>query len=61
MVVDPVGPMGDSVIVVHVLRLLMKDESSDDWRYSFKTWPINCVYLDEVSLQRHSERDVYNR
>ena len=61
LVSDTVGPLGDSVVVVQVSRSLVEEESEDDWRYSFKTWPISHVYLDGVSLEHHSQRDVYNR
>ena len=61
LVSDSVGPLGDSVVVVQVSRSFVEEESEDDWRYSFKTWPISHVYLDGVSLQHHSQRDVYNR
>ena len=61
LVTDSVGPLGDSVVVVQVSRWLIEEESEDDWRYSFKTWPISHVYLDGVSLQHHLQRDVHNR
>ncbi|KAG0574851.1 hypothetical protein KC19_VG296900 [Ceratodon purpureus] len=61
LVSDTVGPLDNSVVVVQVSRSLVEEESEDDWRYSFKTWPISHVYLDGVSLEHHSQRDVHNR
>ena len=60
-IVDSSGPLGDSLVVVQVSSLFVPVEDPDDWRYSFKSWPIRQVYLDGVSLFHHSERDFYNR
>ena len=53
-------PLGDSLVVVQVSSTFVEEEAPDEWRYSFKSWPIEQVFLDGVSLFHHSQRNVYN-
>jgi hypothetical protein len=59
-IVGSSGPLGDSQVVVQVSSTFVVEEAPDEWRYSFKWWPIQQLFLDGVSLYHHSERDVYN-
>ena len=54
------GPLGDSQVFVQVSCTFVEEEAPDEWRYSFKSWPIQQVFLEEVSLFHHSERNAYN-
>ena len=54
------GPLGDSQVFVQVSRTFVEEEAPDEWRYSFKSWPIQQVFLEGVSLFHHSESNVYN-
>src|SRR5579875_536656 len=58
---DSSGPLGDSMVVVQVSNTFVEVEDPEDWRYSFKSWPIRQVFLDGVSLLHHSQRDVFNK
>ena len=53
-------PLGDSQVVVQVSTTFVHVEAPDEWRYSFKPWPIQQVFLDGVSLFHHSQRDIFN-
>ena len=59
-IVGSAGPLGDSQVFVQVSWTFVEEEASDEWRYSFKSWPIQQVFLEGVSLFHHSERNVYN-
>ena len=59
-IVGLVSPLGDSQVFVQVSRTFVEEEASDEWRYSFKSWPIQQVFLEGVSLFHHSERNIYN-
>ena len=59
-IVGSAGPLGDSQVFVQVSRTFVEEEAPDEWRYSFKSWPIQQVFLEEVSLFHHSERNIYN-
>ena len=59
-IVGSAGPLGDSQVFVQVSRTFVEEEASDEWRYSFKSWPIHQVFLEGVSLFHHSEHNVYN-
>ena len=59
-IVGSVGPLGDSQVFVQVSRSFVEEEAPDEWRYSFKSWPIQQVFLNVVSLFHHSERNIYN-
>ena len=52
------GPLGDSQVFVQVSRTFVEEEAPDEWRYSFKSWPIQQVFLEGVSLFHPSERNV---
>ena len=54
------GPLGDSQVFVQVSRTFVEEKALDEWRYLFKSWPIQQVFLEGVSLFHHSERNVYN-
>ena len=54
------GPLGDSQVVVQVSTTFVPVEAPDEWRYSFKPWPIQQVFLDGVSLFHHNQRDIFN-
>ena len=54
------GPLGDSQVFVQISRMFVEEEAPDEWRYSFKSWLIQQVFLEEVSLFHHNERNVYN-
>ena len=54
------GPLGDSQVFVQVSRTFVEEEAPDEWRYSFKSWPIQQVFLEGMSLFHHSKRNVYN-
>lgn len=58
--VGSLSPLDDSQVVVQVSNTFAKEEAPDEWRYSFKSWPIKQVYLDGVSLYNHSARNAYN-
>ena len=60
VIVGSAGPLGDSQVFVQVSRTFVEEEAPDEWRYSCKSWPIQQVFLEEVSLFHHSERNVYN-
>ena len=59
-IVGLAGPLGDSQVFVQVSRTFVEEEAPDEWRYSFKSWPIQQVFLEGVSLFHHSERNAYN-
>ena len=59
-IVGSAGPLGDSQVFVQVSRTFVEEEAPDEWRYSFKSWPIQQVFLEGVSLFHHSERNAYN-
>ena len=59
-IVGSVGPLGDSQVFVQVSRMFVEKEAPDEWRYSFKSWPIQQVFLEGVSLFHHSKCNVYN-
>ena len=59
-IVGSVGQLGDSQVFVQVSHTFVEEEAPDKWRYSFKSWPIQQVFLEGVSLFHHSERNVYN-
>ena len=54
------SPLGDSQAFVQVSRTFVEEEAPDEWRYSFKSWPIQQVFLEGVSLFHLSERNAYN-
>ena len=54
------GPLGDSQVFVQVSCTFVEEEASDEWRYSFKSWPIQQVFLEGVSLFHLNERNAYN-
>ena len=54
------GPLGNSQVFVQVSRTFVEEEAPDEWRYSFKSWPIHQVFLDGVSLFHHYKHNVYN-
>ena len=54
------GPLSDSQVFVQVSRTFVEEEAPYEWRYSFKSWPIQQVFVEGVSLFHHSERNVYN-
>ena len=59
-IVGSAGLLGDSQVFVQVSCTFVEEEAPDEWRYSFKSWPIQQVFLEGVSLFHHSERNVYN-
>ena len=59
-IVGLLGQLGDSQIFVQVSHMFVEEEALDEWRYLFKSWPIQQVFLDRVSLFHHSKRNVYN-
>ena len=59
-IVGSADPLGDSQVFVQVSRTFVEKEAPDEWRYSFKSWPIQQVFLKGVSLFHHNERNVYN-
>ena len=54
------GPLCNSQVFVQVSRRFVEEKALDEWRYLFKSWPIQQVFLDGVSLFYHNERNVYN-
>ena len=40
------GPLCDLQFFVQVSRTFVKEEAPDEWRYSFKSWPIQQVFLE---------------
>lgn len=61
---DSRGPLGDSLIAVQVSTLLVPVENSENWIYSFKSWPIRLVLLSlyrKTTLQfgNHIKLDVH--
>ena len=59
-IVGSAGPLGDSQVFVQVSRTFVEEEAPNEWRYSFKSWSIQQVFLKGVSLFHHNERNVYN-
>ena len=59
-IVGSSGPLDDSQVFVPVPRTFVEEEAHDEWRYSFKSWPIQQVFLEGVSLFHHNKRNVYN-
>ena len=59
-IVGSAGPLGDSQVFVQVSRTFVEEEAPDEWRYPFKSWPIQQVFLEGVSLFHHNERNAYN-
>ena len=58
-IVGSAGPLGNSQVFVQVSRTFIEEEAPDEWRYLFKSWPIQQVFLEGVSLFHHSERNIY--
>ena len=59
-IVKSSSSLGNSQIFVQVSRTFVEEEAPDEWRYSFKSWLIQQVILDEVSPFHHNERNIYN-
>ena len=59
-IVGSAGPLGDSQVFVQVSLTFVEEEASDEWNYLFKSWLIQQVFLEGVSLFHHRERNVYN-
>ena len=59
-IVGSLGPLGNSQVFVQVSRMFIEEEAPNEWRYSFKSWLIQQVFLDGVNLFHHSKRNVYN-
>ena len=59
-IVGSTGPLGNSQDFVQVSRTFVEEEAPNEWRYSFKSWPIQQVFLKGVSLFHHSKRNIYN-
>ena len=59
-IVGLAGPLGDSQVFVQVSRTFVEEEAPDEWRYSFKSWPIQQVFLEGVSFFHHSVHNAYN-
>ena len=59
-IVGSSGPFGDSQVFVQISHMFVEEEAPDEWRYSFKSWPIQQVFFDGVSLFHHSKCNVYN-
>ena len=59
-IVGSAGPLGDSQVFLQVSRTFVEKEAPDEWRYLFKSWTIQQVFLEGMSLFHHSERNVYN-
>ena len=58
-IVGSAGPLGDSQVFVQVSHTFVEEGAPDEWRYSFKSWPIQQVFLEGVSLFYHSERNIH--
>ena len=54
------GPLGDSRIAVQICKSFYPVDIPDDWRYSLRPWPIECVFLNGASLRDHEIRYEYN-
>ena len=59
-IVGSSGPLGDSQVFVQVSCTFVLKEAPDEWRYSSKSWPIQQVFLDGVSLFHHNKHNIYN-
>ena len=59
-IVGSLGPLSDSQVIVQVSCTFVEEEAPDEWRYLFKSWLIQQVFLDGVSLFHHSEHNIYN-
>ena len=59
-IVGSSSPLGDSQVFVQVSRIFVEEEAPVEWRHLFKSWPIQQVFLEGVSLFHHSERNIYN-
>ena len=59
-IVGSAGPLGDSQVFVQVSLTFVEEEAPDEWRYSFKSWPIHQVFLEGMSLFHLSQRNAYN-
>ena len=54
------SPLGDSQVFVQVSWTFVEEEAPHEWRYLFKSWLIQQVFLEGVSLFHHNKRNVYN-
>ena len=45
-IVGSAGPLGHSQVFVQVSCTFVEEEAPDEWRYSFKSWPIQQVFLE---------------
>ena len=45
---------------VQVSRTFVEEEALDEWRYLFKSWTLQQVFLEGISLFHHSKRKAYN-
>ena len=60
LVVGSTGPLGDTHVAVQILRSLKPDEFPDNWRYSFRAWPITHVFYNGVNFFNHDRRHKFN-
>ena len=51
---------GDSQFFVQVSRMFVEEEAPNEWRCSIKSWPIQQLFFDGMSLFHHSEHNIYN-
>lgn len=61
LVLDANSPLGDSHVVVHIVRSHSEADIPRDWTYSLRAWPIRLVHINGASLHDHEVRDNYNR
>ena len=49
-IVGSASLLGDSQVLVQISRTFVEEEAPGEWRYSFKSWPIQQVFLRGESL-----------
>ena len=54
------GSLGNSQVFVQVSCMFVEEEEPNEWKYSFKLWPIQQVFLDGMSLFHYYESNIYN-
>ena len=59
-IVGSSSPLGDFEVFVQISHTFVEEEAPDEWRYSFKSWPIQQVFFDKINLFHHCEHNVYN-
>ena len=52
-VIRSFGPFGDSHMAVQISSSFSAIDVPNEWRYSVRAWPIECVYCNGANLKDH--------